>query len=134
VYGLYKSYFVLFHWFGVVKSSTKSTIVLSRTRGTSPSATINQFGVSLSGTNWKICLYSFFVIEADHILSGDENFMLSEGYMLNEFNMSTRQIQGSLYSLTPVSDFPEILPNSTRDLTNQPLYFRGLEEQVRLQQ
>jgi hypothetical protein len=42
--------------------------------------------------------------------------MLSEGYVLKKFNMSTRPIQGSLYSLTPVSDFPEILPNSTRDL------------------
>lgn len=77
----------------------------------------NKGYVSLSGTNWKIFLYSFFVIEADHILSGDGNFMLSEGYVLKEFNMSTRQIQGSLYSLTPVSGFPEILPNSTRDLT-----------------
>jgi hypothetical protein len=57
----------------------------------------NKGYVSLSGTNWKIFLYSFFVIEADHILSGNGNFMLSEGYVLKEFNMSTRQIQGSLF-------------------------------------
>lgn len=77
----------------------------------------NKGSRSLSGTNWKIYFYSFFVIEADHIMSADGNYIFPEGYVLEDSKLKINHAKGSLYSLSPVAGFPEISPNATREIT-----------------
>jgi hexosaminidase len=77
----------------------------------------NKGSRSLSGTNWKIYFFSFFVIEADHIMSADGNYILPEGYVLEDSKLKINHEKGSLYSLSPVAGFPEISPNTTKEIT-----------------
>ncbi|VDI02254.1 hexosaminidase [Mytilus galloprovincialis] len=76
----------------------------------------NKGSHSLSGLNWKIFFYSFFIIEEEHVLSLDGNSILPGGYILNESKLRIDHAKGSLYSLTPVEDFLEIKPNTTREI------------------
>lgn len=71
---------------------------------------------SLSGTNWKIYLYSFFVLEADHILVDKGNYILPEGYILEDYNLKVNQVKGCLHSLTPVDGFQEIKQKESREI------------------
>ncbi|XP_063420578.1 beta-hexosaminidase-like [Mytilus trossulus] len=76
----------------------------------------NKGSHSLSGLNWKIFFFSFFIIEDEHILSPDGNSILPGGYILNESKLRIDHAKGNLYSLTPVEDFMEIKPNTTREI------------------
>ncbi|XP_062581491.1 uncharacterized protein LOC134243275 [Saccostrea cucullata] len=54
--------------------------------------------------NWSIYFYSFFMIEPDHLPS-------PEGYILTNYKVKLNHVKGSLFSMTPTADFPDITPN-----------------------
>lgn len=77
----------------------------------------NKASRSLSGLNWKIYFYSFYVIESEHTLSEDGHSFLPGGYVLENAKLRVKHEQGGLYSLTPVSGFQEIPPSTKREIT-----------------
>ncbi|CAC5362528.1 HEXA_B [Mytilus coruscus] len=72
---------------------------------------------SLSGLNWKIYFYSFFIVESKHILSEDGLYTKPEGYTLPNVNLKLRHENGGLFSMSPTTGFIGLPPNGKREIT-----------------
>ncbi|VDI52489.1 hexosaminidase [Mytilus galloprovincialis] len=77
----------------------------------------NKAPKSLTGVNWKIYFFSFFIVESKHILSKDGLYTKPEGYTLPNVNLKVMHENGCLYSMTPTTGFKELPQNGTREIT-----------------
>ncbi|VDI78298.1 hexosaminidase, partial [Mytilus galloprovincialis] len=77
----------------------------------------NKALTSLSGLNWKIFFYSFFIVESKHILSEDGLYAKPEGYTLPNVNLKLRHENGGLFSMSPTTGFIDLPPNGEREIT-----------------
>ncbi|CAC5362530.1 HEXA_B [Mytilus coruscus] len=77
----------------------------------------NKASQSLSGYNWKIYFYSFFIVEPSHILSEDGLYTKPEGYTLPNVNLKLMHENGCLFSMSPTTEFIGLLHNEKREIT-----------------
>ncbi|XP_076082053.1 beta-hexosaminidase-like [Mytilus galloprovincialis] len=77
----------------------------------------NKASKSLSGYNWKIYFYSFFIVEPSHILSKDGLYTKPDGYTLPNVNLKLMHENGCLFSMSPTSEFIGLPHNEKREIT-----------------
>ncbi|XP_052096527.1 beta-hexosaminidase-like isoform X2 [Mytilus californianus] len=77
----------------------------------------NNASKSLSGLNWKIYFFSFFIVESKHILSEDGLYTKPEGYILPNVNLKLRHENGCLFSMSPTTGFIGLPYNGEREIT-----------------
>lgn len=71
----------------------------------------------MSGYNWKIYFYSFFIVEPSHILSKDGLYTKPDGYTLPNVNLKLMHENGCLFSMSPTSEFIGLPHNEKREIT-----------------
>lgn len=70
----------------------------------------------MRGKLWELFFHSFFMVEPEHLPS-------EKTYVDDDYKVSYKHVTGSLFSLSPVEGFKDILPNKTRTIEHKAKFW-----------
>lgn len=70
----------------------------------------------MRGKSWQLFFHSFFMVEPEHLPA-------EKAYVDDDYKVSYKHVTGSLFSLSPVEGFKDILPNDTRTIEHEAKFW-----------